>query len=884
MSFCQHSCFIAETLLKNQMNKIDGQESVEMQIDIHLMDLVDNIDPAIVFAGLLYVANYRLPQLVDMDPELMRRLLELLLDYIKDYDDAFLVFTYFCKFPAFLSAISNVNLPYLKKRLQLQDRISTFRQQVVYVLQQIEGLPNINVKDMINDIDLLKETEISQITSLPPMNILAPQLLYTEKSVDRLFEMFKNDKNGLDDEQYKRNLTFYGQNKLPEPPKTSYWKLLIDQFKDFMVLLLIVVVIIELATSEFEAAGILVAVVVLNVLIGFIQEIKANRAMEALSNLSVPKTTVVRKGVQKIIFAKELVPGDIVSLNEGDLVPADGRVIESNNLQVIESILTGESLPIPKTNLEIRNSKQRVPIGECTGNVFMTTLVARGTALMMVTRTGNYTEIGRISAAIQNAAQPPSPIQRKLDKLGMLLVAMAIILCIIFVLIRVAWGKDIVETIQFGMVLAISAIPEGLVAVVTVTMALGVSRMAKRNAVVRKLPIVETLGSLTCICSDKTGTLTVGKMGLSVFVPITSNGYSFTNSTSLDPKENKLEKYNGDGSDVANFDLNKALQADKTPININIDSRDPAVTAVMMVCALCVNASISFDTVKSVFVGVGDATEVPLVSATQKLKLDKSFFEEKLGFRKQSENAFDSDRKLMSVVYKTGDIEVVLIKGAPESVLSKSSHYFNPIPFQEYPEFISNISNQKQVMTPEIRKKWIENANNMASYGLRVLGLAIKASTNHEEVDLCFVGFCGLIDPPKEGVKESIATAKSGGIKVIMITGDHINTATAIAKQIGLINPLIEDENRAMRGHEIDALRTDELHKLKPFPRVFARVSPDNKLKIVQALQSRGEVVAMTGDGVNDASAIKQAGISYNSCRCGHCNGTNRHRHHKTSS
>eukprot|EP00834_Sanchytrium_tribonematis_P001701 NODE_44_length_33449_cov_1.575742.p1 type:complete len:855 gc:universal NODE_44_length_33449_cov_1.575742:31265-28701(-) len=843
---------------------IDGQESVEMQIDIHLMDLVDGIDPGIIFTGLLYVANYRLPAFTDMNGALMTRLLELLLDYIKDYDDAFLVFTYFCKFPSFLEAISKVNTPYLKKRLHLESRMDLFRQQTVYVLQQVEGLPNINVRDLIDNVDFLKESEIAQITSLPPINILPPQLLYTEKSVARLFDMFKVSKTGLDLQQVEKHASFYGSNKLPEPPKPSIFKMFIDQFKDFMIGLLIVVIAIELGVKEFDSAAILAVVVVLNVIIGFVQEVKANRAMQALSNLSVPKATVVRSGSKKDVLASELVPGDIILLSEGDFIPADGRVVENNNLQVIESILTGESLPISKNELEIRSSKQRVPIGECTGNVFMTTLVAKGTALVLVTRTGNNTEMGRISSAINNAETPPSPIQRKLARLGMILVALAIILCVIFVIIGVAWGNDALETVKFGMVLAISAIPEGLVAVVTVTMALGVSRMAKQNAIVRKLPIVETLGSLTTICSDKTGTLTVGKMGVSVFLPVGTEVYSFSNPTSLNPNDNeiKISKTGQNPKDINIFDAKKSLEGQKDVAIANRESKDPFVAVIMMICSLCVNANIVYDEVKKAFIGVGDSTEVPLVSASQKLKLGKEFFENDLKFEKKSENPFDSDRKLMSVQYYSSisNSSILLVKGAPESVIQHSSTYFNPSNFENYEDYIKNLANFQSPLSEKERKKLVENSNIMASFGLRVLGLAIKVSNDISENNLCFVGFCGLIDPPKDGVKESIAKAKSGGIKVIMITGDHINTATAIAKQIGLIDPSNPQENRAMRGHEIDALRDDELPKLKPFPRVFARVSPDNKLKIVQALQSRGEVVAMTGDGVNDASAIKQAG------------------------
>eukprot|EP00835_Amoeboradix_gromovi_P000087 NODE_3_length_56144_cov_0.348184.p6 type:complete len:1142 gc:universal NODE_3_length_56144_cov_0.348184:18830-15405(-) len=838
--------------------KPDGQESVEMQIDIHLMDLVDKIDPAIVFIGLLYVANYRLPLLNNLNLDICHRLLESLLDYIKQYDDAFLVFTYFCKFPNFLQAISEVNLPFLTKKLHLQSRLEAFRPQVVYVLQQIQLLPNINPNDLLPDFNLLKESEILQITSLPPMSILPPQLLYTDKSVDRLLTMYNiSQDTGLSANQYSQHLSFYGPNILPAPPKPSLFSMFISQFKDFMVLLLIVVIIIEASLQSWDAASILFAVVVLNVIIGFVQEVKANRAMLALTNQQSTKCIVFRNKIQSEINANEIVPGDIFLLNEGDLIPADGRVIVCNNIQVDESILTGESLPIAKSIEAIRNNKQRVPVNECHNNVFMMTLVAKGSATILCTRTSIYTEMGRISNAINTAKQPPSPIQVKLGRLGMVLAALAISLCALFIVIGISWGNKIEEVIKFGMVLAISAIPEGLVAVVTVTMALGVSRMANRNAIVRKLPIVETLGSLTCICTDKTGTLTVGKMGLQLLVT-PSRIIQFMN-TSINPADDKIEQYSMDANGSISVELLKSGK--RTPLNVG-EATDESVLLASFVMSCNSTSSIVQDKDTKQFVGIGDATEIPLMATSSKLKLPNNWFRD-LGFNKSKEYPFDSDRKLMSTLYDN----VLLVKGAPEGILSKCTHVINSSAFLDLSSLTSandltRLVSRSIELTSEMKLKWIENSNNMASRGLRVLGFAVRILdnvTNETELssiesELTFVGFCGLIDPPKNGVKQSISTCHSGGIEVIMITGDHINTAMAIANELGI-------KGRGMRGIDVESLKDDELIKLEPFPSIFARTTPEHKLRIVRALQSKGAIVAMTGDGVNDASAIKQADV-----------------------
>ncbi|KAL7749976.1 hypothetical protein RI367_004491 [Sorochytrium milnesiophthora] len=722
--------------------------------------------------------------------------------------------------------------------------------------------------------------------------LFPPPGLYFDREIRKIVPMFRTSvESGLSSSFIQDLLAHYGPNALPEPPKPSPLRMLLSQLLDFMVIILIISAIVEFAMNEDKPGIVLMLVVVFNVIAGFYQEMKANSALEALAKLSVAKAKVVRDGQTQEIDATHLVPGDIVLLEEGDAVPADLRIIESAQLEVIESILTGEPTGVLKSPAAIRSHTRRMPHGDCKGNAFISTLVARGRGKGLVVRTGETTEIGKIPSAITSTPNVQTSIQRKLSKLGKILVALAFLLCALVVVIGIAWKHPFSAMIKVGISLAVSVIPEGLVAVVTITMALGVSRMAARDAIVRKSPSVETLGSVTIICSDKTGTLTEGKMGAAAMWTVDGNRFSFTESTSLDPLAGGVV----------------LQQGPETMVNVPRDMANaPALSVLAMaVAGLCNNADVvrevpnahpgippttgaakQHNTEQTTHVAsdagwkpVGDPTEVALVVAAAKAGFSKSWWQQESGYslRKLGENAFDSDRKVMSVVYEaTASFSTdkpryfVMAKGAPEAVLLRCSGFVKAQ--GAHPSPMDLVRSCAQPLDESIALTITDRSSEMASGGLRVLGMAIRQLDVEPDVtdakqlaaleaDLQFVGLIGLIDPPRKGVKESVATCKNAGIKVVMITGDHIATAAAIAAQLGILEPDNPANSRAIRGAELDTLSDEQIGSLRPFPSVFARVSPDNKLKIVKALQAKGHSVAMTGDGVNDAPAIKAADV-----------------------
>ncbi|KAJ3060934.1 P-type ATPase [Podochytrium sp. JEL0797] len=711
--------------------------------------------------------------------------------------------------------------------------------------------------------------------------------------------MFGSDiQKGLPSSQVAALQSHYGLNLLPAPPKPSVLKMLWVQITDFMVLILIAAAIAQISMGDPKSAIVLLIVVVMNVVIGFSQEFRANRALEALLTLSVPKATVIRDGKQAVIDSQELVPGDLVVLEEGDAVPADLRLCEVSQLDIIEAILTGESVGTEKSVRTIRKRTRKLPLSECKGSAFMTTVVCRGRGKGIVVRTGEDTEIGRISKAITSTKNEETPIQKKLHSLGKWLVFLSVFLCVLVIVIGICYKHPPLEMLKVGISLAVSVIPEGLVAVVTVTMALAVGRMAKRNAIVRKLPSVETLGSVTHICSDKTGTLTEGKMGASGLWTADNSLFVFTHPRG--GKDGHVDVAQRVPLAVALSDIDAhagsndaVLKENSTPCSKSIvDSPCHLVTA-SMVSALCSNATIERDPENQhEFKSTGDPTEVALVAASQIAGFSKSYFEDSMGLEKLGEYAFDSDRKIMSVVYGQqlqgvpgrvqfdSEIAFVLVKGAPEGVLHRCKSYLPPV-LDEAEEigvargngmFVKFLSEfPAEPLTEEYVNYISARSEAMAGKGLRVLALAVRKVARSDalriigskkqseaESDLTFVGLIGLIDPPKAGVKESIEKCKRAGIKVIMITGDHVTTAAAIAEQLGIVDAT---NNRCMKGPELDLLSEEAVADLRPFPVVFARVSPDNKLKIVKALQSRLYAVAMTGDGVNDAPAIKKADV-----------------------
>lgn len=533
--------------------------------------------------------------------------------------------------------------------------------------------------------------------------------------------------------------------------------------------------ITEAALKEWKEAIVLFAVILMNIVIGFSQEYKAKQALEALMSLSVPKAVVVRDGQTVSIDSMDLVPGDIVVLEEGDAVPADLRIAEASQLEIVEALLTGESLPVAKFPKHIRAPTRKLPLGDCKGNAFMSTVVAKGRGKGIVVRTGHNTEIGKISAAITSQPSVKTPIQQRLNRLGLYLVIVSVVACVLMVVIGVAWGNNAGEMVKIGISLAVSVIPEGLVAVVTVTMAIGVSRMASQNAIVRKLPSVETLGSVTVICSDKTGTLTEGKMGLAQLHTVDASKYVFTRSTELDPTVGGVEAVRANqnrtfenGNGAANGGVTEGsakAESISEPVAKEAARAPPQLLAAMMVCCLCNNAAVT-KTEDEGWKPTGDPTEVALVVAAEKSGFGKDFWLSQVGLVKMGEFAFDSDRKIMSSVYEAGrqgtlpfqdfSSALILAKGAPEGVLSRCVSYLPDGPLNEV-----TIS-KAAPLDDEIIARITEQSAGMAGNGLRVLGLAIRlvdletsksilesGDSERSETELCFVGLVGLIDPPK---------------------------------------------------------------------------------------------------------------------------------------
>lgn len=815
-----------------------------------------------VFHGLKYVMDYRIrgSKMPNLDAELMKRLMEGLLRNMghkkgnllnrRPTEEANMAFVLFGEFleevQEFRDAVGNKNVNDLRHALKIHRRCTKdaspeLKLAVVALLGLLTGLfPQFSDwrelvdKDDQDDVeDLMLELAPSlksPTMPFPTKEIFPPQALWFEKDLDRLFSMFKTTaETGLSTDRVATLTEHYGPNKLPQPPKPSLVRMFITQITDFMVIVLLITAIAAIPLEEYVAAVFLATVICLNVAIGFSQEYKANKALEALESLTVAKAKVFRNSTVSEIDAADLVPGDIVVLEEGDAVPADLRLIETAQLQIIESILTGESVPVQKETKAIKVRTRKLPLGDCKANAFMSTMVAKGRGRGIVVRTGDSSEIGRISAAITSQAVPMTPIQLKIKRLALWLVSLCFILCVFVVIIGSVNNKPFMEMLKLGMTLAISAIPEGLVAVVTVTQSIGVARMAARSAIVKRLPCVETLGSVTYICSDKTGTLTEGKMGPSELWTSNDSNYQFTHSTSLDPTLGTVQNVE-DGSEV-----------NKKP------SGAPAhLVMSMMVASLCNNATLTRSTDETATNGngsqsnlpaptpptsttkdapesgewkvTGDPTEVALVIASQKSGFMQSFFKENCGFTKLGEFAFDSDRKLMSVVYNVPDTislqrfqfpsgsGLVMVKGAPEAVLTRCTHYMGPM--ENNTDSIGNMLATRLSSLDDSFVDVIANqATEMASKGLRVLALAVRLTTRENatqivengkdadaERDLCFVGLIGLMDPPKQGVKEAVETCRRAGIRVVMITGDHITTASAIAKKLTIFD--VNDSKR----------------------------------------------------------------------------------------
>ena len=626
-------------------------------------------------------------------------------------------------------------------------------------------------------------------------------------SVEEVMKNLGTSESGLSEQEAKQRLSKFGPNELKERKKVNPAKIFLRQFKSFLIAILLVAAILSLFLKEFLDASVILAILVMNAFLGFIQEYRAEKAMEALKKIVVQKVRVIREGKMTEIPSKELVPGDIIVLEEGEGIPADARIIEEFGLAVDESALTGESTPVEKQVAPIKD----LPLAERRNMVFMGTYVSRGKGKAVVVQTGMKTEVGRIAKEIEEEEEPTT-LQKELDKFGKWLGMIVLLICALVFILGYLKDMNIIDDFFTAVALAVSAVPEGLPAIVTVALALGVSKMAKRNALVRRLSAVETLGCTTIIAADKTGTMTMNEMC------VRKIWFS-----------NKLVEVTGVGFEPkGEFFLN----GEKIDL-----SKEKDLLLLIKAGLFCNSSTVEFKEGK--WHVIGDPTEGSLIVLASKAGLAK---EQEPEF----EIPFSSERKLMTTVYKEEEY-FVYTKGAPEKVLSLCSH------LQE--------NGKTRKLTEEDRKKISSKMEEMAKEGLRVLALAYKKMKKFEESkaekDLIFLGLVGMIDPPRKEVKEAIEKCKQAGIRPVMITGDHKLTAIAIAKEIGLM----EEGKEVLTGEEIESMQEEELEERIERVKVYARVTPEQKLRIVKALKKKGHVVAVTGDGINDAPALKKADI-----------------------
>ena len=647
-------------------------------------------------------------------------------------------------------------------------------------------------------------------------------MFYQKNSVEVLNDLDSN-LTGLTQEESKLRLEKYGCNALQEKSKTPTWRLFLENFKDPLVIILLIAAMTQVFLGDTVESIIIFTVLVINAVLGVVQTKKAESSLDSLKKLSVPEAKVIRNNQKLTISSQELVPGDIVILEAGDYVPADGRIIESQTLKVIEGMLTGESEPVLKNTDAIN---EECALGDQKNMVFSGSMVVYGRATFVVTSTGMNTEVGKIADLLETAGNKQTPLQEKLDDFGKKLgIAIVFLAGFIFAL-EVFRGKDLMNSFMFAIAIAVAAIPEALTSIVTIVLASGTNIMAKKQSIIRKLPAVETLGSTSVICTDKTGTLTQNKM-------------TVVETYLYGPDS---DKFNG-------FEYNKNYDFLNVEDTISSHSNEIAVAGCMLQerylnlsSILCNDSDVNEEGVE-----IGDPTEVALINYAQKYDLDyKSIREECLRI---AEIPFDSDRKLMTTVNSIDRQNIMFTKGAPDVIFSRCKY---AIKCDEILEMSDEILDEY--------KKVNENFSNRA---LRVLAFAYKKVSDEfeptlaDENDLILIGLMAMIDPPREEVFKAVEEAKSSGIKTIMITGDHKTTAAAIAREIGIM----EKDDLALTGKELDSLDDTELDSKLERISVYARVSPENKIRIVKAWQKKGKVTAMTGDGVNDAPALKQANI-----------------------
>lgn len=662
---------------------------------------------------------------------------------------------------------------------------------------------------------------------------------YQLKIENALKELGTDAARGLNASEAMLRLARLGPNELIDRGQKSPWAILWEQMTALMVVILIVAAVVSGLLGDWKDTIAILTIVVLNAILGFSQEYRAEKAMAALKRMSTPLVRVRRDGQIQEMSSRDLVPGDVVLLEAGNVVPADLRLIESVNLRVQEAALTGESEPVEKSTAALE--AKEVTIGDRRNMAYMGTMVTYGRGAGVVAETGMNTELGAIAAMIQTVESEPTPLQKRMDQLGRTLAVVAFVIVVVIFTLGVMRGEGFKLMFLTAVSMAVAAVPEGLPAVVTIALALGAQKMLKRNALIRKLPAVETLGSVTVICSDKTGTLTENKMTV----------------TALDVAGHRLdliEHLRGAGP---------VLQ--KGDERLNVLKLEPALPLMLVGSALCNDAVLKSDVATpGHFQTVGDPTEGALLVAAARMGMLKPELDQLLP--RVAEAPFESERKRMSTIHSRPQADkpipeplkvlcekpyVCFTKGSVDGLLDISCEVWTV--------------GRREPMTEEWRKRILAANEQMAGKGVRVLGVAFRAMDNlpkssdcrEIERDLVFVGLVGMIDPPREEVKAAVATCRTAGIRPVMITGDHPLTARHIAHELGIA----DERARVLTGIELEKMSVEQLEEIVEQVSVYARVSPEHKLKIVQALQDKGHVVAMTGDGVNDAPALKKSDI-----------------------
>ncbi len=651
-------------------------------------------------------------------------------------------------------------------------------------------------------------------------------LLWSVTSKEDIQRHFKvNPQNGLSEGEVKRRRARYGENSIREKKRKGPAAIMLDQFKDFMVLVLLGATLISGLLEEYGDALTIIAIVILNALLGFIQEYRSERSFAALKKLSAPRGKVMRGGMLREIPAAEVVPGDIIAFEAGDRICADVRLLHAVNLQVDESPLTGESHTVEKEAAPLRAAPSSP--GDALNMVFSGTMATAGNGRGVAVATGMETEMGRIATLIQDVEVHSTPLQRRLARLGKILVVSCLALCFIVVFLGLWRGEPLYTMLMAGISLAVAAIPEGLPAIVTVALALGVQRMMKRKAIVRRLPAVESLGCATFICSDKTGTITQNKMTVK---KVAAGGVSYDVS--------------GDG-----YEPFGGFSRQRSQVN---PLKDPDLSRVLHIAALCNNASFAYDSAKGKKTGPeigGNPTEAALLVCAAKAGLWRRKLER--DYQRIEEFPFSADKKYMSVICRHGRTIQLLVKGAPERVLAACTAVME--------------GGKVKKLDDGRRRQILSQIERMAADALRTIAVAERTLSNYHsgmkredvEKELVFCGFYGLMDPPRPRIHEAIRRCRKAGIRIVMITGDHRNTALAIARQLNILQP----GGKALTGGELDEMSEAELSHCIENVQVYARVNPEHKLRIVRCLKNKGHIVAMTGDGVNDAPAVKEADI-----------------------